>query len=93
VEIFSMSDEKKVLPSEAIRALERGSKIDAIKSVRVSFEVGLKEAKEIVERYIDSNPSTQKRMAAANADSAKSALGWLFAVIAFGVVAYYFLAD
>ena len=88
-----MSDERKVLPSEALRALERGNKIDAIKSVRATFGVGLKEAKEIVEQHIEANPSTKKRMAAANAESAKSTLGWLFAVIAFAMVAYYFLAD
>ncbi len=88
-----MREEKKVLPSDAIGALERGSKIEAIKSVRATFGVGLKEAKEIVEAYIDENPSTKTRMAAANADSARSALGWVFAVIAFAMVAYYFLVN
>ena len=88
-----MGDENRVLPSGAISALERGSKIEAIKCVRVTYGVGLKEAKEIVEHYIELNPSTKKRMAAATADSTRHALGWVFTLFAFAMVAYYFLAE
>lgn len=41
------------LPAEAIAALSRGRLIEAIKIVRTATGLGLKEAKELVERYRD----------------------------------------
>ena len=78
------------LPAEAVRALEQGSKIEAIKRVRIAHQVGLKEAKEIVERHIDGNPAIRRRMDAANAESARGALRWVAIIGALAVLAYYF---
>ena len=58
------------LPREAIAALEHGNKIEAIKFVRMAQGVGLKEAKGIVEAFIEWNPSVKCHMASANAESA-----------------------
>lgn len=80
------------LPGEAVRALEQGSKIEAIKRVRLAHHVGLKEAKEIVERYIARSPAIKRRMDAANAEAARGALRWLLIMAALGAVAYYFYA-
>lgn len=78
------------LPGEAIKALEQGSKIEAIKLVRLAHHVGLKEAKEIVERYIARSPAIKMRMDAANAEIAGGALRWLLVIVALGILGYYF---
>lgn len=79
-------------PNEAIKALERGSKVEAIKCIRIAYGVGLKEAKEIVEQFIERSPNVKNRMVSANAESAKGGLRWLLLIAAIGVVAYYFFS-
>lgn len=78
------------LPSAAIAALERGSKIEAIKHVRESQGVGLKEAKEIVEAYIDGNPDMRQRMHSANSASAGGAIRLLLLLAAVAIIIYYY---
>lgn len=85
----NMTDENKDLPSDAIAALERGSKIDAIKCVRVARGVGLKEAKEIVEQFLDRSPRLKGRMASANAESARGFWGWSILAAIVAVAVYY----
>lgn len=43
------------LPSSVIAAIQSGRKIDAIKSIREQYNLGLKEAKHVVDAYIDEN--------------------------------------
>ena len=43
------------LPDFIIHAIQQGHKIEAIKHVRQHYNVGLKEAKHIVEEYISEN--------------------------------------
>jgi ribosomal protein L7/L12 len=45
------------LSAEAITALEQGRKIEAIKIYREAAGVGLKEAKEAIEKYLAKNPA------------------------------------
>jgi len=53
------------LPAEAMAALSRGQLIEAIKIVRERTGLGLKEAKEMVERYRDdANPERDEAMRA-----------------------------
>ena len=85
-----MNQVNKDIPKEAIKALERGSKIEAIKCIRIAYGVGLKEAKDIVEQYIEKNPTVKNRMVSANVESAKGSLRWLLLIAAIGVVAYFF---
>ena len=85
-----MSDDNPDLPSDAIAALEQGSKIDAIKCVRIAYGVGLKESKDIVEQFIDRHPDVKQRMVSANVESAKGAFKWLFLIAAIGLAAWYF---
>ena len=80
------------LPADAIAALQKGSKIAAIKSVRLAHGVGLKDAKEIVEQFIENNPAIRARINAANMEDAKRSFGWIAAIVAIGLAAYYFLA-
>lgn len=87
-----MMNPKPELPAEAVAALARGSKIEAIKAVREASHVGLKEAKQIVEDYVDRHPAMKSRMAAANAQSAQGVLKWL-AVIAVAILLIALLAS
>lgn len=80
------------LPNEAIAALEGGRKIEAIKYVRVAHGIGLKDAKEIVEQFIDGNPEIKRRMTSANAESARNSLGWTVLLAAVGAAIYYILS-
>lgn len=80
-------------PTEALTALQRGSKIEAIKVVREARGCGLKEAKEAVEEFIDSRPDIQLRMKEANRDVAQAALPRLLLLAAVAVaVGWYFSA-
>lgn len=48
------------MPHEVVAALERGRKIEAIKLLRESRGLGLKEAKEAVECYVQEHPHLRK---------------------------------
>jgi len=84
-------DEKEKLLAEALAALESGKKIEAIKSVRISFNIGLKEAKEMVEEYIETDPELKQRISTANNKAAQSAFSGLLLIAVFVLVVYYFI--
>lgn len=85
-----MNPQSQDIPAAAVAALEKGSKIEAIKIVRIDQGIGLKEAKDVVEQYLDTKPDLQKRMNAASMEAAKGGLGWMFLVAVVALVAYYF---
>lgn len=87
-----MNSEKGNLPGDAIAALEKGSKIEAIKCVRVAQGVGLKEAKEIVEQFLENNPDVSSRMTSVNIATSRSGFIWLLLFAAIALAVYYFLA-
>ncbi|MFV5383821.1 ribosomal protein L7/L12 [Acinetobacter junii] len=47
------------LPLEALIALRSGKLIDAIKITREKTGLGLKESKDLVDRYLDTHPNEQ----------------------------------
>ncbi|MEN8422582.1 ribosomal protein L7/L12 [Acinetobacter junii] len=47
------------LPHEALIALRSGKLIDAIKITREKTGLGLKESKDLVDRYLDTHPNEQ----------------------------------
>jgi len=49
------------LPLQAVNLLEAGKLIEAIKVTRVSLGLGLRDAKERVEQYLDAHPATKAR--------------------------------
>lgn len=77
------------LPDDAVTALELGNKIEAIKEVRIARGVGLKEAKDIVEDFIDNNPEVKARLQAAQSHYARISIRWLIAMTLFAVAIYY----
>lgn len=87
-----MQQRQSVLSAEAITALERGNRIEAIKITRESTGLSLKEAKDAIDAYLAANPAVKQRSQAAAATQIagfKRGLLWVV-VIAVVVVAYLF---
>lgn len=57
------------VPQAAVDCLWRGQTIEAIKLVRNQQKIGLKDAKDLVDSYIRSQPSLQQRMEAARVEA------------------------
>ncbi len=79
---------KDSLSPAAISALARGNKVEAIKLVREERRLGLKEAKDLVEEYLRTDPSAQASFSVAQGQSGRRALWWLAVAVAVGVLAY-----
>ena len=47
------------LPAKVVELIKAGRKVQAIKAVRDSHDLGLREAKEMVEAYVQENPDLQ----------------------------------
>jgi len=54
------------LPDQVVSAIRAGRKIHAIKLLRESRGLGLKEAKHAVDAYIHANPSAQQPQSSSN---------------------------
>lgn len=72
------------LPEDVIAAIRANRKIDAIKLLRSQQNLGLKEAKHIVDAYVAGNPS----MRAVNPPRSDSGIGRL-ALVALGAALAY----
>jgi hypothetical protein len=69
------------VPPAAVEHLRKGRKIEAIKAVRQATGLGLKEAKDAVEAFIDRSPGLRREYEAAAA-SAQGALWLVLAIVA-----------
>jgi len=79
------------LPNAAVEMLWRGDVIAAIKVVRVQRNLGLKEAKDLVDAYIRSQPSLRQKMEQAQAEMwQKLKRGLLVALIFAAAAAFFF---
>ncbi len=79
------------LPSAAVEMLWRGNMIEAIKVVRAERNLGLKEAKDLVDGYLRSQPSLRQKMEQAQAEMwQKLKRGLLVALIFAAAAAYFF---
>jgi ribosomal protein L7/L12 len=83
------------VPPAAVVELQRGRLIDAIKATREANPgLGLKDAKETVEAYLESNPATEREFKASSSESFRRVAGnWLFVLAVAGVAAigYWYL--
>lgn len=79
------------LPLSAVAALRRGDKVEAIKLLREDRQIGLKEAKEEVERYLLDNPALFKQMQAKQAAAARTLQLWILALLGIAILAYFTL--
>jgi hypothetical protein len=79
-----VSDTRMDLPSDVKNAIHAGRKIDAIKLLRTHHNLGLKEAKEIVDAYMDQNRVLIGHQRAGR----ESGIGRLLVIIILGGVIY-----
>ena len=83
-----MAERSQALPPEAIDALQRGNKIEAIKLVREAQKLDLKDAKDRVDDYVKNDPVLQQNFVSAQAETTGSLVRWLI-LIALAIVGYY----
>ena len=83
-----MAERTEALPSEAISALQRGNKIEAIKIVRQASKLDLKDAKDRVDDYVKNDPVLQQKFASAQAETMGSLVRWLI-IIAVAIAGYF----
>ena len=80
------------LPNAAVEMLWRGEVIEAIKLVRVEQNLGLKEAKDLVDAYIRSQPSLRQKMEQTQSEMwQKLKRGLLIALIVAAAAVYFFI--
>ena len=68
-------------PTDAIQALRRGNKIEAIKLVRLARNIGLKEAKDAVEDYLRAQPALLQQLNASQAQGREGFVRWLVMIL------------
>jgi ribosomal protein L7/L12 len=73
-------------------ALWKGQMIEAIKIVRQERNLGLKEARDVVEGYPKTQPDLKKKMEMAQAEQKQGCVRWLVVTVAIllAVAAYWF---
>lgn len=69
------------LPHEALIALRSGKLIDAIKITREKTGLGLKESKDLVDRYLDTHPNEQIFIQEQLAQRSRSGIQFLVTVL------------
>jgi len=84
-----MAERNEAFPPEAIDALQRGNKIEAIKLVREASKLDLKDAKDKVDDYVKNDPVMQQKFASAQAETTRSLFRWLI-LIAVAILGYFF---
>lgn len=77
-------------PDAAVEKLWRGDVIAAIKVVRVERNLGLKEAKDLVDAYIRSQPTLRQKMEQAQAEMWQKLKRGLLVALLFSAAAAYF---
>jgi ribosomal protein L7/L12 len=83
-------EQKTTIPQDAVAALHRGNKIEAIKLVREAQGIGLKEAKDLVEQFLRTDQTVQASFAQMRAQSGGSSLRWWVIVIGIAALVLYF---
>ena len=82
---------KSEMPITAVVALQNGQLLQAIKCYREQTHVGLKDAKEAVELYLENNPMMHRqfKQAAAKHGNPALTLVWGIILVALAVVGWY----
>ena len=79
------------LPKAAVEALWHGNVIEAIKVVRQERNTGLKEAKDLVDAYLASQPALKKKMDQVLATAQQRFIRWLIVFLALAAGVVYFV--
>jgi len=80
------------LSETASAALQRGNKIEAIKHLRIEQGIDLKEAKDLVEAYLRTQPALQSTFDTKQTQIKQSALLWLLVLIGGVILLCFFFA-
>lgn len=72
-------------------ALWQGHRIEAIKLVRLERNIGLHEAKDVIDTYLQSQPALKKRIDVTQADAREGLLRWLMFLLIGGAGLAYVL--
>lgn len=72
-------------------ALWQGDRIEAIKLVRQEQKIGLREATDVVDTYLQSQPTLAHRIDEAHADAREGLRRWLMFLFIGGIGLAYFL--
>jgi ribosomal protein L7/L12 len=78
------------LSEAAVAALQRGNKIEAIKLLRMQQGIGLKEAKDLVEAYLRTQPALQSTFDTKQVQIKQSTLLWIIVLIGAGLLYFLF---
>ena len=79
------------LPKAAVDALWHGNVIEAIRVVRQERNIGLKEAKDLVDAYLASQPALKKKMDQVLATAQQRFIRWLIGFLALVAGIVYFV--
>lgn len=85
-----MAGQSEELPAAAIEALRKGHKIDAIKILRQEWRLGLKEAKDAVDTYLEARPALASQFQEASTGT-KRLLIWLLVLLTASLLLYRFI--
>jgi len=80
------------LPPPVVEALRKGNTVEAIKLLRLERNLGLKEAKDLVDDYVRRDPLLQRSLEQAQAETKRGCLLWLVGLLAAGAAVSYLLA-
>lgn len=83
---------KEAFPRAAVTALQGGKFIDAVRIVREARGIGLKEAKDAVDRFVASEPLIRSRIEAIRSERRRNALLWGIALALIAGLIVYLLA-
>lgn len=86
-----MPDKPRELPAAAVAALTNGNKIEAIKIVRQEWGLDLKDAKDAVEAYAQTQPALAATLHESSERSQRGCITWLMVLALLGIAAYYLL--
>jgi ribosomal protein L7/L12 len=84
---FSATSMGQSVPPDVVDALQKGSKIEAIRLMRVQTGLGLKEAKDAVDRYQQMNHPSNGLSPGQVGDTG-SGIWWVIVLVLVGVVGY-----
>jgi len=79
------------LPPAAMAALWQGHRMEAIKLVRLERNIGLHEAKDVIDTYLQSQPALKNRIDETQADAREGLLRWLIFLLISGAGLTYVL--
>ena len=90
--MLDQPEEDRPLPAAAVAALSIGRKIDAIKYLREAEGLGLMEAKQRVEAYVERNPVLKAQLAEQQARIKRRLIQWglIIDVLLIAAILWYF---